>query len=187
MAVFAIGLGWIVFRISPKASLGSYCAFCDPKVQESQVIWEESLVQVLYTYKPIFPGHCLVIPKRHVERFEDLSKEEMAQMGVMIQKVHLAVQEVFQTSAYFLLQKNGVEVGQTVPHVHIHYVPRKEGDKSFLSMMTHFCLAPIKSALSSSDMAPIIESLRNSMHEKKTSELSSWQQLQEPPLLQIDE
>ena len=86
------------------------CAFCNQQVVDNQKFYEESLVMALYSYKPIFPGHVLIIPKRHVERYESLTDEEILQMGQVVKKVHRAVMKVFATSAYLLLQKNGKKI-----------------------------------------------------------------------------
>jgi diadenosine tetraphosphate (Ap4A) HIT family hydrolase len=50
----------------------------------------------------------------------------------VIKKVDRAVTEVYGTCSYLLLQKNGVEVGQSVPHVHVHYIPWQKGDDSIM-------------------------------------------------------
>lgn len=104
------------------------CAFCSSKVIDAQKFYEDSLVMALYTHKPVLRGHCLIIPKRHVERFEMLTQAEISQMGEAIKKVNRVAIKVFNASAYILIQKNGHEVGQTVPHVHVHYISRKAGD-----------------------------------------------------------
>jgi diadenosine tetraphosphate (Ap4A) HIT family hydrolase len=106
------------------------CPFCNEEVLNRQIFYEDDLVYALCSHKPIYPGHFLIIPKRHVERFEMLSDEEMMQIGRVIQKVHRASAPIFKSSSYLLLQKNGPEVGQTVPHVHFHYIPRQAGDSS---------------------------------------------------------
>lgn len=141
-----------------------YCAFCDPKVREAQKIYEDDLVLALYTHKPIFAGHCLIIPKRHVERFEDLSSSEASQITQVIKKVHHAVQTTFETSPYLLLQKNGREVGQTVPHVHFHYIPRKIGDTSILKLIFKMYLVNGQKPISPSEMQEICTKLKASMN-----------------------
>ena len=78
------------------------CAFCDEDVLNRQKFYEDDLVLALYTHKPILQGHCLIIPKRHVERFEMLTDEEITQIGRVIKKVNLAASEVFKTSFYLL-------------------------------------------------------------------------------------
>jgi histidine triad (HIT) family protein len=140
------------------------CAFCDPAVLERQTFYEDDLVLALYTHRPIFPGHCLIIPKRHVERFEMLTDSEITQIGRVIRKVNRAVQEVFHTVSYLLLQKNGPEVGQTVPHVHVHYIPREEGDDSSLKFVLKMYLANVGKPIDPSEMRAIVEKMRVAMN-----------------------
>ena len=139
------------------------CAFCNQQVVDNQKFYEESLVMALYSYKPIFPGHVLIIPKRHVERYESLTDEEILQMGQVVKKVHRAVMKVFATSAYLLLQKNGKEVGQTVPHVHIHYIPRKAGENSTLKFMSKMLIRPLFGPISADEMHANVEKLKQAM------------------------
>lgn len=141
----------------------NYCAFCNPAVIEKQTFYEDELVLALYTHKPIFPGHCLIIPKRHVERFEMLTDAEITQIGKVIKKVNQAVMKVFGTSSYLLLQKNGYEVGQTVPHVHFHYVPRKAGDDSAMQFIAKMYIANVKQPISTEEMHEIILKLRTAI------------------------
>jgi diadenosine tetraphosphate (Ap4A) HIT family hydrolase len=140
-----------------------YCAFCDGAVLERQTFYEDDLVLALYTHKPILPGHCLVISKRHVERFELLTDEEILRIGQVIKMVNKAVSESFGTSSYLLLQKNGAEVGQTVPHVHFHYVPRQAGDSSSLLFVLKMYLANLKAPISSEEMQQQTERLYKAM------------------------
>ena len=77
-----------------------YCAFCDESVWNRQKFYEDDLVYALYTYKPILPGHYLIIPKRHVDPFEMLTDQEISQIGRVMKKVNEAASKVFDTSAY---------------------------------------------------------------------------------------
>jgi len=158
-----IGGSYFLFIKSSDHSLNNSCAFCDPAVLNNQKFYEDDLVLALYTHKPIFPGHCLIIPKRHVERFEMLTDAEITQIGRVIKKVNQAVMKVFGTSAYLLLQKNGPEVGQTVPHVHFHYVPRKAGDDSTIQFIVKMFIANVKQPISQDEMREIVEKLRQAI------------------------
>lgn len=149
--------------ISPNA----YCAFCDPDVLNRQKFYEDALVLALYTHKPVVPGHCLIIPRRHVDRFEKLTSEEITQMGQVIKKVHEAATRVFDAPSYLLLQKNGREVGQTVPHVHFHYMPRKIGDSSRLTFLAKMFIADLKGPISPKEMQEIVEKMKAAMNEQK--------------------
>lgn len=159
-----IGGSYFLF-INPfsRASFSDYCAFCDPTVLNNQKFYEDDLVLALYTHKPIFPGHCLIIPKRHVERFEMLTDEEITQIGRVIKKVNQAVMKVYETSSYLLLQKNGLEVGQSVPHVHFHYVPRKTGDDSIIQFIIKMFIANVKKPISQDEMHENVEKLRQAI------------------------
>lgn len=140
------------------------CAFCQPDVLNRQTFYEDDLVLALYTHKPILPGHCLIIPKRHVERFEELTDEELAQIGRVIKKANIAAEKVFQTISYLLLQKNGAEVGQTVPHVHFHYIPRKKGDDSSLRLILQMATEK-KCPISRDEMRECVEKMKKAINE----------------------
>lgn len=140
--------------------MGDYCAFCNHQVKENQVIFEDSLVMVLYTHKPCTAGHSLIIPKRHVERFDELTDEEMLQIKSSIHRIHEASSKVFKTSSYLLLQKNGYQVGQSVPHVHFHYIPRKLDATFVLPFVFQFHWSGLKKPLSKEAMQPIIKALQ---------------------------
>jgi len=171
VAVFLISLiGGIYFLSSSSPSFNGYCAFCDSAVINRQKFYEDELVIALYTHKPVLPGHCLVIPKRHVERFEMLTDTEILQMGKVLKKVNAAATKVFDTSSYLLLQKNGVEVGQTVPHVHFHYIPRKSGDHSTIGFLLKMFIANAKSPISSEEMRDIVEKMKQMMNERNEGE-----------------
>jgi diadenosine tetraphosphate (Ap4A) HIT family hydrolase len=137
-----------------------YCAFCDPAVLEAQAFYEDELVIALYTHKPIFPGHCLVIPRRHVERYEALSDDEMLQIGRVVRKVDAAAQRVFGVSSYLLAQKNGVEVGQSEPHIHFHYIPRQQGDDSTLKFLYNAVVAKLFPPITREEMSEQVSQLK---------------------------
>ncbi len=114
------------------------CAFCNEEVLNAQTFYEGKGARAIVDYKPAVDGHVLVIPNRHVERFEQLSPEEIAEMGEIIKKVDAAVKGIYHNTGSLLLQKNGREAGQSVPHVHFHYLPRFEGDSHLLFTFRFF-------------------------------------------------
>lgn len=162
-------LGLLVFFaaayfIWPTAKLSQdYCAFCDPKVINAQKFYEDDDIIAIYTHKPVMPGHCLIIPKRHMERFELVTEQEGASISRGIKKVDQAVSKVFGTSSYLLLQKNGVETGQTVPHVHFHYMPRKAGDTSTLKFLINMYIANLKKPMAPSEMKEVCEKMKEAL------------------------
>ncbi|PRW58343.1 Bis(5 -adenosyl)-triphosphatase [Chlorella sorokiniana] len=78
--------------------------------------------------KPVVPGHVLVSPKRVVARFAELSPEEVADLWCLTQRVGTAVEPHFGCTSLTLAIQDGPQAGQTVPHVHVHVLPRRAGD-----------------------------------------------------------
>ncbi|GFR48626.1 hypothetical protein Agub_g10541, partial [Astrephomene gubernaculifera] len=78
--------------------------------------------------KPVVPGHVLVSPKRQVKRFADLSPEEVSDLWLLAQRIGRVVEGRYGAQSLTLAIQDGPMAGQTVPHVHIHILPRKAGD-----------------------------------------------------------
>jgi len=87
------------------------------------------------------------------------------QIGRIIKKVDQAAMKVFDTSSYLLLQKNGLEVGQSVPHVHFHYISRKTGDNSMISFLIKMYIANTKKPIPSDEMYEIVKKMKQAIHE----------------------
>jgi histidine triad (HIT) family protein len=162
LGLFILSLGVYFLIPSPKLSR-DYCAFCDPKVIESQKFYEDDTMIALYTHKPVTEGHCLIIPKRHVERFEQLTDEENASISRVIKKVDRASIKVFNRASYLLMQKNGVEAGQTVPHVHFHYFPRQAGDDSSVKFMVQMLISVLKKPLARTEMKEVCDKMKEAI------------------------
>jgi histidine triad (HIT) family protein len=123
MAVLTALLVQIDLQGLSQSKRSSECAFCEKNVLNRQTFYQGHGALGLLTHKPAVPGHVLIIPQRHVERFEDLSSEELIGISDCIKKIDRAVQKTFGNEDYILLQKNGPGAGQSVPHVHFHYLP----------------------------------------------------------------
>jgi diadenosine tetraphosphate (Ap4A) HIT family hydrolase len=76
---------------------------------------------------PVTPGHALVIPRRHTDRVLDLTDTEYADLWSVGRHV-LHQLEQHRPDAYTIAVNDGRAAGQTVPHVHLHLIPRKFGD-----------------------------------------------------------
>jgi len=163
LGLFVLSMGLYFLIPSPKLSK-DYCAFCDPKVIEAQKFYEDDTIVALYTHKPVTEGHFLIIPKRHAERFEELTDREVAAISTVIKKVDRAAIKVFNRASYLLLQKNGVEAGQTVPHVHFHYFPRQAGDDSSVKFMAQMLLASLKKPLPPAEIKDVCDKMKEAMY-----------------------
>ncbi|KAJ2450377.1 hypothetical protein EV183_004326 [Coemansia sp. RSA 2336] len=82
----------------------------------------------LVNLKPIRPGHVLVVARRQVARFNELSAEEVSDLFTHGQQVSKAVEKLFNADALTMCIQDGAAAGQTVKHVHLHIIPRITGD-----------------------------------------------------------
>lgn len=138
------------FRISAKRSDEGpgLCPFCDELIVGKQRCFEDDYVTVLYTHKPIVPCHFLVLPKRHVEHFDGLLEVEMKHIQGAIGKLVESSRKSLQISSYFLVQKNGKEAGQSVPHVHFHFIGKRYGDDSSTKLLMKTLWAQLRGPIS---------------------------------------
>ncbi|NGX63788.1 MAG: AP-4-A phosphorylase [Candidatus Anoxychlamydiales bacterium] len=151
-ALLTIALVFYISSFKPKSS--SFCPFCDEKAINYQKYFENENIIGLCSYKPLLKGHCLIIPKRHVERLEDITDLEMQDIFHLIKKTHFSVQKILNNKSYIVIQKNGKEVGQSVSHLHFHYIPRKENGSNF-AFLLRFLIYPFKTKLHSNEMQDI--------------------------------
>lgn len=99
------------------------CPFCNPAVVEKQFIHETDCIVTLYCLTPATKGNILIIPKRHVERFEQLSTHEMALIQSEINLFSKIFTHFYGIPEFVIIQKNGKNAGQSVAHVHFHMIP----------------------------------------------------------------
>jgi histidine triad (HIT) family protein len=91
-------------------------------------VFENEHLLAFLDVNPLAEGHTLVVPRRQVERLEQLPPEEAAEIGRRIGVIAARVMRVTGAEGYNVLQNNGAAAGQVVPHVHFHIIPRRRGD-----------------------------------------------------------
>ncbi|XP_006822291.1 bis(5'-adenosyl)-triphosphatase-like [Saccoglossus kowalevskii] len=97
-------------------------------IKASFVFYKTPLTYAFVNIKPVLTGHVLVSPLRVVERFKDLTPGEVSDLFCCTQHISKVVEEVFKASSLTIAIQDGPEAGQTVKHVHVHILPRREGD-----------------------------------------------------------
>ncbi|KAK2951074.1 putative Nitrilase and fragile histidine triad fusion protein NitFhit [Blattamonas nauphoetae] len=78
--------------------------------------------------KPIVPGHILISPQRIVQKFADLTTEEASDMFLLAKHITPIFEQHFGTSSTTLTIQDGPDSGQSIPHVHLHLIPRTKHD-----------------------------------------------------------
>ena len=105
----------------------SPCLFCN--IKESGCAYKNSLAYASYDSYPVSEYHCLIIPKRHIKDYFDLSKDELIACDELIKTVKEEILRKDQTVKGFNLGTNiGKVSGQSILHCHFHLIPRREGD-----------------------------------------------------------
>lgn len=104
------------------------CVFCESGEVRKRLIVENTLAWAVPTNIPIVPGHVLVLPKRCVSTLEELSLEELQACIGLLRSVKEALRKTFGVSDFNHAWNEGKEAGQSVPHLHIHVLPRQKGD-----------------------------------------------------------
>lgn len=102
------------------------CPFCT--LPQDRIVDQNDLAMVIRDGFPVSPGHTLVIPKRHVGSFFELGEEEVQAMMGLLKKAKANLDKEFNPDSYNIGVNDGPQAGQTVPHVHMHLIPRYEGD-----------------------------------------------------------
>jgi diadenosine tetraphosphate (Ap4A) HIT family hydrolase len=104
------------------------CPFCS--IDEKRIVLENETVVAIRDAFPVSFGHTLIIPKRHVASFFETSKEEREAILKALEQSKLILDKEFNPDGYNIGINDGVMAGQTVMHLHIHFIPRYKGDSS---------------------------------------------------------
>ena len=103
------------------------CLFCNSKA--SGVLYENELAYASYDTYPVSKYHCLIIPKRHVIDYFDLTNQELIACNNLIKKVKVESLNKDKSIKAFNIGTNAGKIaGQSIMHCHIHLIPRREGD-----------------------------------------------------------
>ena len=102
------------------------CPFCT--LDESRIISQNDLVIAFFDGFPVNPGHTLIIPRRHVANYFDLTYQEKNALWAMADYCKTIIDSRFSPDGYNIGINIGAVAGQSVHHVHLHLIPRYTGD-----------------------------------------------------------
>lgn len=115
------------FNKLPRNAEVECCPFCQLS-RRVEIICETAKCVAFYDGYPVSPGHALVIPKRHVASYFDLTDHEREAMNITAQYVRRQIDDRFHPDGYNIGINIGKVAGQSVFHVHMHIIPRYKGD-----------------------------------------------------------
>jgi len=133
------------------------CKFCQIISGEipAHFVLDTDEVVAFLDHRPLFPGHTLVLPRGHVETLADLPPDRVGPFFLQVQRVEAAVRTAMEAQGSFVAENN--VVSQSVPHLHVHVVPRrrKDGLRGFFWPRTRYA--------SDGEMAAVAARIRERM------------------------
>jgi len=116
------------------------CTFCQIVAGDlpAHVVLDDELTMAFLDVRPLFPGHTLLVPKAHHETLADLPADLVQPFFTQAQRLSTAMESVLGAAGSFVAMNN--KVSQSVPHLHVHVVPRnrKDGLRGFFWPRTKY-------------------------------------------------
>ena len=103
------------------------CPFCE--IDRARIVAEDEFTMTYLDGFPISPGHTLIIPLRHIASLFEATDAEQAALLKALNRAKAILDERYRPDGYNIGVNDGVAGGQTVPHLHIHLIPRYLGDQ----------------------------------------------------------
>src|SRR5216683_7170195 len=100
-----------------------FCGIINGEISAS-VVFEGDISLAFLDHRPLFPGHCMLIPKNHFETLSDLPAELVGPFFKNVQLLAAAVEVALEAEGSFVAMNN--RISQSVPHFHVHIVPRRK-------------------------------------------------------------
>lgn len=105
----------------------SGCPFCSP--DNSKIVMSSVHAIAIYDGFPVSPGHCLIIPKRHIASFFEATREEQSALLDLLAEMQEILVKERNPDGFNIGINVGEAAGQTVMHLHLHLIPRYAGDQ----------------------------------------------------------
>lgn len=115
-----------------------YYRFNCSKKEKSFIVFEDENFISFLDSRPLFPGHTLLAPKVHIKTLYDVPDSMVLPLFLLTQRIGKAVEKAMEAAGSFIAMNN--TISQSIPHLHIHIVPRNKQDglKGFFWPRTHY-------------------------------------------------
>ncbi len=137
-----------------------FCAALDPSAPSEHLLYRGARVFVILNKYPYNNGHLMVVPVRHIARMADATPEELTELIAVTRLAEMALTEAYAAHGINV----GMNLGRTagagvVGHLHVHLVPRWEGDTNFMTVVGETRVVPEEPAASVARLKPLFERL----------------------------
>ncbi|MHA1195637.1 MAG: HIT family protein [Promethearchaeota archaeon] len=132
--------------VQGKARPNVDCILCavrdnDERVISLKIFQDDTLFVSLNLY-PYNPGHLMVVPNKHIERFVELEKRELIHIFRTIQGIQLMLEELYSPKGYNIGINEGNVAGASIKHLHVHVVPRYKGELGYIDIVGQTRVVP---------------------------------------------
>lgn len=112
----------------PDAPTDPRCLFCRivAGIESAHLVFQDDTLIAFLDIRPLFAGHTLVVPRAHYETLADLPEHLIQPVFELAQRISAVIPDVLGAEGSFVAVNN--KVSQSVPHLHVHVVPRTKGD-----------------------------------------------------------
>jgi ATP adenylyltransferase len=137
------------------------CVFClGAREADPLVVFHGDLAYVILNLYPYNNGHLMVVPYRHESTLAGLTREEMNEVGLLTQRCETALREAYRLEGINVGVNLGAPAGAgIVEHVHVHLVPRWNGDTNFMTVVGETRVLPEEIHATAARLRPIFEGL----------------------------
>ena len=139
------------------------CVFCDapdPSRADPLLVYKGALAYVILNLYPYNNGHLMVVPNRHISSLAGLTRDEMNEVGLLTQRCETALREAYKLDGINVGVNLGAPAGAGIEeHVHLHLVPRWNGDTNFMTVVGHTRVLPEQLTATAARLKPIFERL----------------------------
>ena len=139
------------------------CVFCDapdPSRADPLLVYKGALAYVILNLYPYNNGHLMVVPNRHTSSLAGLTRDEMNEVGLLTQRCETALREAYKLDGINVGVNLGAPAGAGIEeHVHLHLVPRWNGDTNFMTVVGQTRVLPEQLTATAARLKPIFERL----------------------------
>ena len=156
---------WSPWRLEYVAGGGQKagCIFCEatrPPESQPLVVFDGGTCYVILNLYPYNTGHLMVVPHRHVAMLAELTSDEMNEIGRLTQRCETVLAEVYQPHGFNVGINLGKSAGAGVlDHIHVHVVPRWQGDTNFMTVVGDMRVLPESPGASAARLRPVFTRL----------------------------
>ena len=135
------------------------CVFCKCSIRcDDYIIYEGKSCFVMLNRYPYVSGHTMIIPVRHIGEIEDLTSEERSEIFSLLDTTVRVLKEAMNPDGFNIGMNIGKAAGAGIEeHIHVHVIPRWEGDTNFMSVVNNIRVIPEDMQTTATKLAPLFK------------------------------